>query len=880
MKCILRCESLEDRSVPAVFDLTSGTAAVNINGAIFSHVDNFAGGGNANSFLDIQGPQHSSEQGYNTTGVKQFDTKQASAIHVSDVPVIWIDNVKYREFALDVSESANQNHAYLAINQVRLYVANSGSLSGYNLATHTLPGATQVYNMDAGTDNTVLLDGIGSGKIDMFFLVPDSVFSNANQFVYLYSQMGASFPGSANFPGFEADSSAEHWDIGANLTPISPVTDLTVAKTDFTNSVVAGTSTTYTITVTNNGPTAVTELRLIDALPPDFLNSQFQPSVGSYDFGTGLWTGLNLAAGQSVTMTLTGTINPSISNNINSITNTVTVFTVGTIGETDVTNNTAFDIDTIGRTGNLSIFKTDAVTDVLRGQSFVYTITVSNTGPSTAFNVPVVDNFPSQLVAGSWAAVATNGATSTQGSGSGNINDTVTLPPNSSVTYSVNVNVDLLAALGPFDNIASLTVPANFIDTNASDNISIHTDTVVSEAPTVDLAITKTDGVISVAPGSTVTYTIVVTNNGPSGVTGATVTDVFPPALLSHSFTVATLGGATSSLSGTLTGDISDIVNVPVGGSVTYTVTAQIDSAALGQLANTAIVTAPAGVIEENNANNIAEDIDTLTPEADLAVLKALTTNPLVAGSAASYTITVTNNGPSTVANFTLTDTLPGVLLNPVFTPSVGSYDTLTHVWETTLAPAQTVTMTVSGTINAAATVPTVTNIVTVATPAGVTDTNLSNNTASVTNPLERQVDLAVTKTGNATLLVPGSTVKYTIIVTNNGPSTVTSLTLIDTLPTQLLNPVFVPSTGSYNKATGAWTGLNLASGQSVSLTITAKVAANATGTKTNHVVISAPAGVTETNLANNEAFFTFNLFFPSKRNLLTTFLGNRLVAR
>src|ERR1700741_4144561 len=59
--------------------------------------------------------------------------------------------------------------------------------------------------------------------------------------------------------------------------------DLAGTMTDGKTSVVPGTSTTYTITVTNNGPSTVTSLTLADTIPAALLNSNFAPSVGAYD---------------------------------------------------------------------------------------------------------------------------------------------------------------------------------------------------------------------------------------------------------------------------------------------------------------------------------------------------------------------------------------------------------------------------------------------------------------------------------------------------------------------------------------------------------------------------------------------------------------------
>jgi uncharacterized repeat protein (TIGR01451 family) len=73
----------------------------------------------------------------------------------------------------------------------------------------------------------------------------------------------------------------------------------------------------------------------------------------------------------------------------------------------------------------------------------------------------------------------------------------------------------------------------------------------------------------------------------------------------------------------------------------------------------------------------------------------------------------------------------------------------------------------------------------------GTTDLNPTNNTANDTDTLALPSDLAVTITDAATTLVPGAVDTYTITVSNNGPNTVSSFTLIDTIPGALLNATF-----------------------------------------------------------------------------------------
>src|SRR5206468_6136669 len=98
-----------------------------------------------------------------------------------------------------------------------------------------------------------------------------------------------------------------------------------------------------------------------------------------------------------------------------------------------------------------------------------------------------------------------------------------------------------------------------------------------------DLAITKTDGVTTATPGGSVTYTITASNAGPSNATGATVADTFP-ASLTCTWTCAGAGGGTCTASGS--GNINNTVNLPAGGSVTYTASCSVSGAATGTLCN------------------------------------------------------------------------------------------------------------------------------------------------------------------------------------------------------------------------------------------------------------------------------------------------------
>ncbi len=125
-----------------------------------------------------------------------------------------------------------------------------------------------------------------------------------------------------------------------------------------------------------------------------------------------------------------------------------------------------------------------------------------------------------------------------------------------------------------------------------------------------DLAITKTDGQSSATAGQPISYTIVATNNGPAAVTGATVTDTLPAVLSGGTWTCSASVGASCPSSGS--GSINAQVNLPVGGTATFTLNATLSAGASGTVANTASIAPPSGITDAIPGNNSATDTDTV----------------------------------------------------------------------------------------------------------------------------------------------------------------------------------------------------------------------------------------------------------------------------
>ncbi|MGV3763426.1 DUF6923 family protein [Parapedobacter sp.] len=129
----------------------------------------------------------------------------------------------------------------------------------------------------------------------------------------------------------------------------------------------------------------------------------------------------------------------------------------------------------------------------------------------------------------------------------------------------------------------------------------------------VDLSVTITDGADTYTPGTTITYTVVVTNNGPFGVMDAQVADALPAGIpaANVSYTAVASSGSTTTVTGTQTGAIDDLVSLPPGGSVAYTVTVDIPTSYTGDLVSEAAVTLPVNATDPDLANNNASDINT-----------------------------------------------------------------------------------------------------------------------------------------------------------------------------------------------------------------------------------------------------------------------------
>ncbi len=137
--------------------------------------------------------------------------------------------------------------------------------------------------------------------------------------------------------------------------------------------------------------------------------------------------------------------------------------------------------------------------------------------------------------------------------------------------------------------------------------------TVTLQLDRADISVTVTDNRTSMPAGAVTTYTVVVRNDGPQAVSGVAVTVPIPAALLNAVYGSVASGGATGNTNGA--GTISNLLTMPAGSFVTYTITGTVSIAFSGPLVLTATATPPAAtVFDPNTANNTATDVTTVIP--------------------------------------------------------------------------------------------------------------------------------------------------------------------------------------------------------------------------------------------------------------------------
>ncbi len=286
-----------------------------------------------------------------------------------------------------------------------------------------------------------------------------------------------------------------------------------------------------------------------------------------------------------------------------------------------------------------------------------------------------------------------------------------------------------------------------------------------------DVRITKTGPAI-VTPGTTIAYTLVVTNDGPTDASGVSVADVTPTDLTF----VSTTGECTTPFPcalGTLASGQSAVITATFAVPAFYT--------SPDPIVNTATVSSEAN--DPNLTNNSATTNTVVGPRrADLAITKGRPVRRSV-GANLEYTIVVTNHGPSDVLDATVVDPTPSGL---TFISNAGACTTAFPCDLGPIPAGQSRTITTAFLVPSGYAGPDpIVNVATVSSAAS--DPDLTNNSATATTAVGPlfTINVEISKAGPPSAK-PGQHLVYVIAVTNSGTLDATDVTVTDPTPVGL----------------------------------------------------------------------------------------------
>jgi uncharacterized repeat protein (TIGR01451 family) len=626
---------------------------------------------------------------------------------------------------------------------------------------------------------------------------------------------------------------------------------LQVAKAFLPTEVGRNVESRVTITITNPGSTAATNLSFTDTFPaglvpsgtPDVANTcggTATPGANSITLSGGTLAG---ASSCSVSLDVVSALPGTYLNSIN----------LGDVTSSTVPANTTNTNATLTVLSPLQAVKTFVPDTIAAGGTTTLRVTLTNSAnASTAITgVAFTDTYPAGLV--NAAPVVTNttcGGTVTAIAGAGSFSFAGgTIPAAGMCVVEINVTA---AASGSYLN----DIPAGAVtSTNAGPTDTATSDTLEVSGP---LTINKSFATDPIGPGGTSVLTVTLANPNAFAVTGTAFTDSYPVAITNAAAPNAstTCGGSVTAVAG---GSSVALSGGTVAASSNCTVTVTVTSSTAGTHTNTI----PTGAVTTNNAgSSTAPASDTLTVNAPPAIAKSFTPVTIAPAGTSTLTITLSNSNSVPLTGVAFTDAYPAAIANAA-TPNAS-----TTCGGTVTAAAGGGSVALSGGAIPASGSCTVTVNVTTNTvgshgntiPAGgVTTINGGSNTApaSATLNVTALVPPSVAKSFSPDAITTGQTSTLTITLSNTNGQTLTGVVFTDNYPAAITNaaaPNASTTCGGIVTAAAGGGSVALSGGSipaSGSCTVTVTVTSNTAGSHGNTI----PAGgVATTNGGSNTA--------------------------
>jgi uncharacterized repeat protein (TIGR01451 family) len=640
-----------------------------------------------------------------------------------------------------------------------------------------------------------------------------------------------------------------------DLDQASILADLAVNINNQPSSIAPGMNIGYEIVVSNPSAQDVLGASLIHTPASALQNITWvcTASVGSScanASGSGaINQSFNIVAGGQVSFTIDALVHSNASGTLNHSAN---ISVPSDITDTVPSNNSAIATTQLNPSSDIQLYL-NPITALIPGEAVEFVLEVSNVGPSDVEQAQVQVTLPSVMSGISWTCQATGDA-SCAANGSTTINTLVDLASQSQVVFTINGTI-ASNAIGDISFNASVTEPVGVTDPYPSNNSINNTYTL---APQADLSVQFLSLITQATPGEDVEYVLEIQNNGPSDVVQAQLQTTLPSELNNVSWTCQATGNATCPAS---SNGLPSLLDLASQSKLVFTITGTISSSATGTLALDASISPPAGTNDPDSSNNSVSHSHSLTPASDIQVRFINAATQATAGSPITYSLEISNLGPSDASAIELQHTISSSLKNITWQCSATGNSScpsseLNSIQQLTLEAGHSAIFQISGTIDQFAQGV----LLLQSTASHANDTVLANNSSQHQTQVRAQGELSVSITPSTLNVKSGESISYSIRIENSGPSGVQGLKLTHPVAQQISQRTFTcsASTGSQCPNNNL-EQIRIAAGGYIELHVKGTVLGNPQSFA-NVATLLIPEEFSEVNSGNNQATLTINI--------------------
>ena len=567
------------------------------------------------------------------------------------------------------------------------------------------------------------------------------------------------------------------------LIRVNPACDLAIIKLVNSSNVNYHDYVKWTLIILNNGPDNATDVNITDILPKGFtyINSTL-PYVND------VITVENLAVGELINIDIICFVET---------TGNYTNFANVTCNEYDynMSNNKDNESIVVNPAADLIVEKEVNNTEPKFGDYVIWKITITNDGPDVAHSIVVYDVLPKSLIYLEDDSFGMYNYTT----GIWNISR---LDIGETAVLNIKSKVNKTGVIVNYVNVT-----AKEYDYNLDNNYD--NETIVVE-PAADVVIIKLVNNTNPNYNDLIKWNVIVFNNGPDKANNVSVSEIMPEGLIIINLT------STKGLYGNNFWFLCCLEN---GEVQSLEIICRVNKT--GNMTNYVVVRSDE--YDPNIDNNDDNKTIQIPPAVDVEVIVNVNNTRPHFADTILWQITVKNNGPDNATSVKLSDIIPDSLIFVDYDASVGNYSN--GLWDIGILNVGRVEY-----LNITCIANAVGRIIDSANASALEyDWNMSNNKDSDEINVLPVTDLAIEKIVNNNSPNYNDLIKWSLIVTNNGPNDASNVRVMDMIPHGLR---FIKSSDDENYKNGLWKVGDLSNGQTKQLDIFCKVVS--TGLITN----------------------------------------------